>query len=229
MKDTDKIIQAVFGCGRQDISAKVILTPFLSLKSFKVFFKDGTRNFYQPKWFHGFTGSLGGQAVSVINCGLGAQRTADCVHFLSLAKVKHVLLVGAAGGLSPLKIGALILAGRGGRHQAASAWLKKALQLNEPTADVFSLPSLADWQRSHRQKLFKSLKNKKFLAVDLETTAFYEAAHRDKIDALALHFISDCPDRKPFWEPLTEEENDLVNRAKDKIPLLALAVVSQCR
>lgn len=227
MVAADRILLAVFGCPAKDLAPRVIITPFLSLRSFKQYFQGEVRDFGQPRWFHGFTGQLAGRSVSVINCGLGAQRAADCVSFLSLAKVKRVLLAAAVGGLKPLKEGDLVLAGRGGQVPADKAWLKKARKLVPPTAAVFPLPSLALWANSARQRLWRDLARKRFTAIDLETAAVYAAARQKKISALAVHLVSDCPDRQPFWEPLSAEAADLVNRAKDQIPLTALAVLSQ--
>lgn len=229
MAAADQILFTVFGCPAKDLSPRVIITPFLSLRSFKQYFKGGSKDFGQPRWFHGFTGRLAGRPVSVINCGLGAQRAADCVRFLSLAKVKQVLLAAAVGGLKPLKIGDLILAGRGGQVPADKAWLKKAQELVPQTAAVFPLPSLALWGKAERQQLWRDLAKKRFGAVDLETAAVFAEARQNKMDVLAVHLVSDCPDRQPFWEPLTAEAADLVNRAKDQIPLTALAVLSQAR
>lgn len=242
----DAVLKVVFGCGPEEVAEDVIVTPFVSLKSFRRLAEEDVSELCPAFFYEGFTGAFSGHRVTVILTGVGPSRIGDCLSFLSLTPARRVLFAGAVGGLAPgLSLGdwflptsvadgegyarhrrrdfghvvkeSLSVACAGGMEADLAAFLRgRGLAARE--GRVFTIGGIAFESRPNLALLAGS----GFAALEMELSSFYAAASYHGLGAAALTYVSDLPLRRSLWEPKTPEEEQILRETWRALPRLAL-------
>jgi purine-nucleoside phosphorylase len=228
---------------KEIIADKIVLSPFVALNRFKQEFTSIDKTFSGKTGYKGFTGNINGQRLSVINTGLGTLPVGDLVLWLK-DMVRTVMLVGSVGTLSgELQIGDYFIPdtaidGEGFTHYHLQNPSQRFLTANQvrltdnmrskcgrftvKRGTVYTIGSLYAEQDT---MFLEFLKNQGVSALDMETSAFYTAAQKAGIDALAFHYVSDRPLEKPFYEKLSNEDQLRLNYAVEGFPKTVLDVL----
>jgi nucleoside phosphorylase len=120
----------------------------------------------------------------------------DIVFLLKETKCRKVIFVGAIGGLKmELKIGDTFVSKKG--------------------TDIYSVKS---FHEETMEKLL-SLKKKGIAGIDFETRAFFRAARKIKLPAIAYYVVTDLPLKKPFYLKTSVREKEEIKRAVQRIVL----------
>ncbi|MBN2057388.1 MAG: hypothetical protein JW782_01145 [Candidatus Saganbacteria bacterium] len=127
------------------------------------------------------------KAFTYIKTPMTQAAIADLVVLLKKTKCREVYFIGAVGGLEPgVKIGDILVTDR--------------------ARDVFSFSSMHD----ETPKRLKSLRGKGVLGIDFETKAFFSAAKKTGLKALAAYVVTDLPFKKPFYKKKTKREEQRI-------------------
>jgi len=230
MSDQDNLkFEKIFGQKRKDIAETLIISPFFSAKLFSGKLTNASR--FKGMLYHGLSATVHGKKITYINTGIGQSMIADCVLAQSNKQIKKIIFLGAAGAISDFKINDCILVERvffdteyfnnfglsfnaaasrknfGADAQLSTQCLKHAVRkkFKLHPARMISLQSL--WQQD--EKLLQRLRKQKIQTVDLESALFYATASAKKISAIALCYVSDQPNVKPYWRELTSAQRSM--------------------
>lgn len=92
------MVKTHFGCEISDIVRDVIISPVWSLDSFIE--KAQTVKKIFKGWYKGVTLTYKGKDITIINSGIGAPLTGDCVIALGYTPCENILFSGSAGGIN---------------------------------------------------------------------------------------------------------------------------------
>ncbi len=244
--DPVRVVRTVFGCAPEEVSERVVVTPFLPLRSFRRYVDGPVTELAPPFFYKGFTAAFSGTRISVIHTGVGPSRVGDCLAFLSLTPARRVAFVGAVGGLAPgLGIGdwfepVAVADGEGfarylreGLRAVVSAAPRRpvpagvrlpvrrfleARGLRVHPGTVYTIGSIAIESPEH----LRFLRRAGFAAVEMELSAFLEAASHHGLEPAVFTYVSDLPLERPLWEPLPPDQAEALRTAYRAAPLLAL-------
>ncbi|MFH1798702.1 MAG: hypothetical protein ABH844_05135 [Candidatus Omnitrophota bacterium] len=203
----EKMFKYCFGLSAKDFPEGVIVTPFIPLKQFGRHCESVKT--FKGRLFSGIIVQKNDRCFAVIQSGIGKSLIRDAVMLLGSTPVKHVIFLGAAGGINDTAIGDLVLCEN---NRADKAYLKSAEEFFKrqikdervfKKGNIFTVDSLMD----ETEENLCDIKKKGFIAIDMELSAFYSAAAEIKRKAVALVFVSDLPLEKPIYERLREEEH----------------------
>lgn len=90
------MVKTHFGCEISDIARNVIISPVWSLESFIE--KAQTVKKVFKGWYKGVTITYKGMDITIINSGIGAPLTGDCVIALGYTPCENIFFSGSAGG-----------------------------------------------------------------------------------------------------------------------------------
>ncbi len=188
MKHT--FFRAFFGVNPNSIREIVVLSPVIYPGQFeKAIGEKGKR-------YKSILGYLVSnfKKVTFIKTPMTQSAVSDIVLMLEETRCKSAVFVGAMGGLRKnLRIGDVVV-------------LRKA-------RDVYSVKSIHE---EIREKLI-SLQKKGVQGIDFESRAFFKAAKRLKLSAVAYYVVTDLPLTKPFYERRSRREETRVQKAIKQI------------
>jgi len=226
------MIEKHFGCSIENISSNVIISPIWPLSHF-VERADGIIKEFKG-WYKGVTLSYKGKPVTVINCGIGAPMTGDCVIALGYTQCENIFFSGSAGAINEkLNIGDFLICdeaviGEGfsryhsgniyddcfgnvvtGSDKLAQIIIQKAViaaHSLEVSAHKGRIFSI-DSILGENRKTFDFMISKECDAVEMEVSAVFTASKSIGRNAAALIVISDLPlKEKSLFEGI--EKND---------------------
>ena len=177
--------------------------------------------------FSGITGTYRGHRLSVIY-SIGPAHVADCVSFLSYGcGVKRFIATGSIGGLSA-GMGDIVITSScttqdgfslavfasEAEHDAALGRIVRIempdlsplpdsvhLQTRETfgceirRGPIFTVPAVCVEEREHIQEI----KNRGYIALDLETGPFLGACRRAGVEGFGIHWVTDLPLERSFY------------------------------
>lgn len=224
----------LFGIPPAEVKEHCVIVPFLPNR-----LKDnlGIETLHQGKFFS----AAQGDGFTLIKSGIGAPFVGDVTLYLKDTACRQVLLFGACGltqAHSRMHIGSLVCPDQAANLESFSHTLSHTWTLMDYTyPDGTFLSKLMDLHQipSGKCATVGSLKleddNINFLLknsidlVDMECSAFFNAARRVRIAAAALYFVTDIVKEKPYYRTLDEEDLDLIHQgldaAADIIPQLS--------
>jgi purine-nucleoside phosphorylase len=250
--DPKKVLEITLGCAPEDLPEKVIITPFIPLKSFRRHVDAGSIKELNPQFFFkGFTATHKGVKVAVILTGVGPSRIGDMVSILSLTPVKEVLFAGAVGALHPeWAIGEYFLATGAADGEGFARYMREDFATvvdNSPYVEcsfemegalekflekkelpvrvgkVFTIGSIG----AESQENLELLAARGFDALEMELSAFYWAAHHHGLKGGALTYISDLPLRSSIWEEKSEAEREAFRDVWRGLPEVCLDFMAE--
>lgn len=92
------MVKTLFGCEISDIAKNVIISPVWSLESFIEKAQTVKKEF--KGWYKGVTITYKGKYITIINSGIGAPLTGDCVIALGYTPCENIFFSGSAGGIN---------------------------------------------------------------------------------------------------------------------------------
>lgn len=92
------MVKTHFGCEISDIARNVIISPVWSLESFIEKAETVKKEF--KGWYKGVTITYKGKDITIINSGIGAPLTGDCVIALGYTPCENIFFSGSAGGIN---------------------------------------------------------------------------------------------------------------------------------
>ncbi len=244
--DPARVVRTVFGCAPDEVSERVVVTPFIPLKNFRRHVDGPVTELAPPFFYKGFTAAFSGARVTVVHTGVGPSRVGDCLAFLSLTPARRVAFVGAVGGLAPelaigdwfepveaadgegfsryLREGFDAVVSAAPRHpvpEAARGAVRRLLEargFRVRQGSVFTVGSIAAECPGH----LRALRRAGYDAVEMELSAFLAAASHHGLEPAVFTYVSDLPLEKPLWAPLPAEQAAALRAAYRAAPLLAL-------
>jgi len=226
------MLEKHFGCSLEDISRNVIISPIWQLSHFMERAESVIKEF--KGWYKGVTLSYKGKPVTVINSGIGAPMTGDCVIALGYSQCENIFFSGSAGAIDEkLNIGDILVCneaviGEGfsryhsgniytdcfgnvvsGSEELAQIMIQKAvIAAHSLGVSVHKGRVFSiDSILGENKKSFDYMISKECDAVEMEVSAVFTASKSIGRNAAALIVISDLPLReKSLFEGI--EEND---------------------
>ncbi len=233
-----RLIKRVFGVTPDQIASTVLIAPAKSYVA--EFIERLQKPLPLGTWFTGVSGFLEDEKfITVLDNVRYAPGMADCVYFLQFAGVRNIFYTGAIGGLAQgMEIGDFILAQDCERGDGASGYFASLFEkayvcteLAEKTRPylqtvaeeegiqlfegrIFTTDSLA----AQTIDFLSALSKKRFLGIEMETSALYTVAKHSGMDAVAAHVISDLPLKgKSLFDNLTKTEKERRTSAQSAI------------
>ncbi len=242
----ERVVEVAFGCRPEDVSADVILSPFIPLRAFRRHLGEEVVDLSPPFFFRGITGSFEGRRVTVIATGVGPSRVGDCLGFLSFTPARRVFFAGAVGGLGEgHEIGSFFVPtevadGEGYTPYATRPFgelVGAAPRLTFPDAPRRALERFLAREgiRATGGRVFtvgaitaespenlETLARLGYEAVEMELSAFCSASALYGFEPTALTYVSDLPLGSSLWAEKTPVEQESLRNAYRALPLLAL-------
>lgn len=177
--------------------------------------------------FKGITGFLNNKKISVIY-SIGPAHIVDCVNFLAYAfPVKKIISTGSIGGLST-EMGDIVISNYCATQDAFTSTifmdeiqqnkiLGRFVEIKMPNypkisrdtieknrhlfnckvhiGGIFTVPAVS----MEDENRLKAIKNKGYIAVDLETGPFLAACRYNNIEGTCIHWVTDLPLERNFY------------------------------
>lgn len=239
-----KIFETLFGIKESNVKTTCILLPIIT-KGLLTGFNIG--NFFRGRLYS----SYNARNFTIIHTGIGPGFAGDAVLYLAEAGCKNIILFGSCG-LLPLTL-SLSPKGRGKKIGTVVTPVKclamesfTNMLLRKPVTNI-SYPdnTLIKAFMKNNASLVKrvncatvgSLKleqenillfNKKAVdVVDMECSSVFSAAQYTGIKAMALLYVTDIINEKPFYKGLSPEDNScLCNSIKQSAGILCEFITS---
>jgi purine-nucleoside phosphorylase len=237
-----KNIQDYFFGSPQFIGEKILFIRRASrLDEYKDYLQDIQK--FGHVW-HGISGILRGEKVSIIAAGIGASQVGDAIYALDKPG-SLCLYSGTCGGLgNDVQIGDYFLAqqavsgdGYGlsfeyepfsivKSHQPTFDRLKKSfeqLDIRHSWGTVFSTSSVV----RECEPVFWDFVNPICQAIEMECAAFYVGAYHSRKYAASFFWVTDLPKRdKSFFDLLSTEEVAVKQERYEKMVSINLSILS---
>ena len=219
--------ETLFGIRESEIKTTCVLVPILPKSVADLF---GIKNLSKGKIYS----SGNANSFTVINTGIGASFTGDAILYLSNTNCKNLILFGSCGlvkSSDSLNIGSLVAPVECYAMESFTDMLLKHHAFKTFYPDKILLESFLNYNKTILKvscATLGSLKleedymclfaEKNIQVVDMECSGFFSAATHMNIKAMALFYISDLVNEKPFYEKLsTEDEIKLSGSIKSAI------------
>lgn len=213
----------IFGIDSSAIQKSCVLAPCISKDLLAAFcVGEMTRGkLYACAQGHGFT---------LIHARMGACFVGDLVLYLKETACRQVFLFGSCGSTGVLDVGRLIVPFKCFGRESFSSLLfdadKKPWPVFYPDKGLFerfflsskdveaekvtamTLPSL-----KLEEGLSEQFKNDAVDVVEMECSAFFASASKIMLPALALFYVSDVIGKKPFYEEMSDKDQQTVKTA----------------
>lgn len=220
--------EALFGVRPEAVGNTCVLMPFVFKDALKRF---GARGFAQGKLY----ACADNGSFSVIRTGMGAGLTGDAVLYLKDTPCREVVLFGSCGLFGErdgLSIGSLVapagcysagsftemLSGRAvlpGFFTPDKEMLESFLGMpgRVPVAavDCLTVPSL-----KLEESMAEEIAVKGIAAADMECSAFYGAAAFCGLKAMALFYVTDIINKKPFYAAPGADDEAKINASREQ-------------
>jgi purine-nucleoside phosphorylase len=207
--------ETLFGIKESDIKDTCVLLPLIPKGALNKF---NVKNLSRGKIYSSGTADH----FTLINTGMGHAFTGDAVIYLSETRCKNIILFGSCGLVKPsasLDIGSLVAPMESYSMESFSDLLLKdkvfkTFYPDKAFAESF-LKTYTNVQKVTCATL-GSLKleeenmplfvEKKIDVVDMECSSLFSAAEHKHLKAMALFYVSDILNEKPFYEKLSRED-----------------------
>jgi len=213
--------ETIFGIKESEIKDTCVLAPLLSKSAQEAF---GVSNLSRGKVY----ASGNAWNFTLINTGIGASFTGDASLYLSDTNCRNLILFGSCGlvkSSAGLDIGGLVTPVECYAMESFTDILLENSTLKKFFPDKALLGSFLE-DNSMVQKVscatlgslkleeesFGLLTEKNIRVVDMECSALFSASSRKNLKAMALFYVSDIINKKPFYAGL---------RTEDKLKLLS--------
>lgn len=207
--------ETLFGIKESEIKNTCILTPLLSRGALEDF---GIKNLSRGKIYS----SGNAKHFTLVNTGIGASFTGDAALYISQTNCKNLILFGSCGLVKPcenLDIGSLVSPIECYSMESFSDLLLKNHTFKAFYPDEAMVGSFLKTNKSVKEvscATLGSLKleedylslfsEKNIQVVDMECSSFFSAAIQKNLKAMALFYISDIINEKPFYRPLIDKD-----------------------
>ena len=201
-KEGMKYFKAFFSIKPDQVRETVLVSPIIYPKQFeKIYGKQGK---------HGKHGKHGKSILSYlvanfkdvtfIKTPMTQSAVSDLVALLPNTSCQRVVFIGAMGGLqAKMKIGDIVIS-------------KKA-------KEVYSFQSIHD----ETKRKLRRLREKGVIGIDFESQAFFRAARKAKVCAIACYVVTDLPLKKPFYVKKTNREKECIQNSLRNLVSLCLS------
>lgn len=210
----------LFAVSPQEIKHDVIITPILNLD----YFKSDKKN----KINKGFLFEvLNEKYFSVIKTGVGPAFVGDAVMYLRQTKAKRLYFIGSCGAVSKFQIGDLAVVDKvlslesfsnilhqdinysfiNAQNSLCDEFLERHKQIKK--ANLATIGSL-----SLQENILPLLKQYGVDIVDMEVSAFINAAKFLKFQSMALLYVTDIIKDKPFCRDLAKKERIVIQDSR---------------
>ena len=242
------MIEKLFGCEIDDITKNVIISPIWSLQSFIEKSEIVKKTF--KGWYKGATITYKGEDITIINSGIGAPLTGDCVIALGYSQCENILFSGSAGAINDtynfgdLLVCSSAVVGEGfsrfhtggiskdyfgkvvnGSDKLAEILLAKSVRIaDDLKVSVYQGRVFStDSILGETKESFDFMIEKDCDAVEMEVSAVFTACKAIGRNAAALITISDLPLKyKSLFEGVEEEDTLSFNNSVKALPQVLL-------
>lgn len=207
--------ETLFGIKEAEIKNTCVLLPLAPKGALNKF---GVKNLSRGRIYS----SGCADNFTLINTGMSAAFTGDAVIYLSETKCKNIILFGSCGLVkhsAGLDIGSLVMPVESYSMESFSGLLLKDKVFKTFYPDKALTESFLKTYANVRKvncATLGSLKleeenialfaEKKIDVLDMECSSLFSAAENKHLKAMALFYISDILDKKPFYEKLSRED-----------------------
>jgi len=207
--------ETLFGVKESEIKNTCVLMPLIPKDSLESL---GVKNLSKGKIYS--TGNS--TSFTLINTLMGAAFTGDAALYLSQTNCKNLILFGSCGLVKPcenLDIGSLVAPIECYSMESFSDLLLKNHNFKTFYPDEALIGSFLKTNKSVQEvscATLGSLKleedylslfsEKNIQVVDMECSGFFSAATQKNLKAMAIFYISDIINEKPFYRPLVDED-----------------------
>ena len=246
----DVFLKQMFGMDYDLFAETVIATPIWDLDDFR---NEADKVIAEFKgWYKGITLEYHGKLISVVNSGIGAPLSGDCILAMShSSNVKNIIFSGSAGAVnSEYKIGDIIFADQSVVGEGYSRYIrnfeidcfgKVSHGSNEYSRKLASKASCivkelgtclyfgkiftTDSILGESREFINYVEKKGCDAIEMEVSAVFTAARKANKKACAVLLISDLPlYNRNLFEGLTSEENKKFGSLRVNIAKLLLEI-----
>lgn len=210
--------EILFGVKESEIKNNSILTPSLS--------KNILSNFGIKKISRGKLYGVGqSRFFTLIHTGIGSTLTGDAVLYLKETGARNLILFGSCGLIKKtagLNIGSLVSPSKAYNLESFTHILENKINFEAQHADRNLLKDFLGNNKPRVRevicatigslKLEEELESFKGFAevVDMECSAFFAAAGFIKRPAIALFYVADIINNKPFYASLSQKEKNTI-------------------
>lgn len=246
----DVFLKQMFGMEYDLFAETVIVTPIWNLDDFR---NEADKIISVFKgWYKGITLEYHGKLITIVNSGIGAPLTGDCILAMShSSNVKNIIFSGSAGAVNPdYKIGDFVFADQsvigegfsryvrgfeidcfGETSHGDSEYVKKLASkasgmIKELGANLYlGKIFTTDSILGESREFIDYVEKKGCDAIEMEVSAVFTAAIKANKRSCAVLLISDLPlDYRNLFEGLTSEENKKFVTLRIKIAKLLLEI-----
>lgn len=238
------MIERLFGCEVSDITKNVVISPIWPLQGFIEKSETVKKNF--KGWYKGVTVTYKGEDITIINSGIGAPLTGDCVIALSYSQCENILFSGSAGAINDkynfgdILICSSAVVGEGfsrfhsgdirkdcfgetvnGCDRLAQILLDKSIKIaNDLKVSVYQGRVFStDSILGETKESFDFMIEKGCDAVEMEVSAVFTACKAIGRNSAALITISDLPLKyKSLFEGVAEEDTLFFKNSAKALP-----------
>ena len=207
--------EALFGVKESEIKNTCVVMPLIPKNSLEAF---GVKKLSRGKIYS----SGNSRHFTLIATGIGAGFTGDSALYLGDTGCKNLILFGSCGLVRAdknLDIGSLVAPVKCYAMESFTDMLLK----NNCLGVFYPDPGLVDKFLAGKNEFQKVtcatlgslkleeenlglLKEKDIQAVDMECSSFFSAAKHKHLNAMALFYVSDIINKKPFYSSLSRED-----------------------
>lgn len=207
--------EILFGIKESEIRDTCILVPLLSKAAFNAF---GVKSLHRGKIYS----SSNAKHFTLINVGIGPSFTGDAALYLGNTSCKNIILFGSCGlvkSSGSLDIGSLVAPAACYSMESFTNMLLKnhdfktfcphdalisSFLNNNKFVQKVNCATLGSLKlEEEKLDLFKE---KNIQVVDMECSSFFSAANHVKLKAMALFYVSDIINEKPFYMKFSRED-----------------------
>ncbi|MDP1853894.1 MAG: hypothetical protein Q8L26_06825 [Candidatus Omnitrophota bacterium] len=210
--------EILFGAKVSEMKKTCILMPYLH--------KGLLADFGIKKISRGKLYGIGqSRFFTLIHAGIGPTLTGDAVLYLKETGVKNLILFGSCGLIKEtagLNIGSLVSPSKAYNLESFSRMLENKINFETHPADRNLLKDFLENNKTMVKKVtcatIGSLKLEEELesikgfaeVIDMECSAFFAAAGFIKRPAIALFYVADIVNNKPFYASLNQKEKNTI-------------------
>jgi len=217
------IFQKLFSIKPSLIRQDVILTPFLTLDLFR---QSPDSEKTKGLLFE----VLNEDKFSVIKTGVGINFVSDAVFYLRNTPCKRVYLIGSCGSVSSLDIGEIVVVEKAYAFESLTQTLNNDFSMEAIPADKKLFDNFMQLNKNNCRKAdiatissfyleetnIFPFKQKDISGVDLESSGFYSASRYVGLSALAILYVTDIVNKKPFYRNLLPREKSLIRDCRSR-------------
>jgi purine-nucleoside phosphorylase len=215
----------LFGMPGSDVKKTCVLMPFLTKDSLNYF---GIEEFSRGKIY----GSGNSENFTLIRAGLGPSLSGDAVLYLKDTPCENLILFGSCGSVNEendLTIGSmaspessyslesfsdvLLRNKKNWKSFSADQELLERFLCSGQTRNVKKVKCATMGSLKLEEEYLDLFKQKSVQTVDMECSAFFSASLHARKKAIALFYVSDIINKKPFYADLGKEDKTNLSSA----------------